>query len=71
MRGDGEAPGKGRAPWGRVVMPLPQPSGRYGALPPGERPVSGSSAGTGSAGRTWCSQGVAVSERWGVRWCGG
>lgn len=62
--GEATAPalGKGRSPWGRVVMPLPQLSGHYGALPPGERPVSGSSAGTGLAGRTWFTQGVAVSE---------
>lgn len=33
-----------------------------GALPSGERAVSESSAGTESAGRTWSSQGVAVSE---------
>lgn len=71
--GEATAPalGKGRSPWGRAVVPLPRASGHYGALPAGERPVSGSSAGTGSAGRTWVTQSVAVSEGRRVGWCGG
>lgn len=58
-RGHSPGPREGTVP---VVVPLPQPSGRYGALPSGETPVSGSSAGTDPAGRTWSTQVVAVSE---------